>query len=131
MVPNTMMRGSFWAAAGCVVHHLVCTDGSKGTWNPDAELAELVATRRDEQREAARQATIQGDDTSSKDEAALDLDEPVVDIDALSGDSLRLLNLTIALLAALGKYTPFYRLLFEFDDATSLERRQHAVGGRG
>jgi len=20
-----------WAAAGCVVHHLVCTDGSKGT----------------------------------------------------------------------------------------------------
>ena len=25
-----------WAAAGCVVHHLVCTDGSKGTWNPDA-----------------------------------------------------------------------------------------------
>ena len=22
-----------WAAAGCVVHHLVCTDGSKGTWD--------------------------------------------------------------------------------------------------
>jgi LmbE family N-acetylglucosaminyl deacetylase len=43
-----------WAAAGCVVHHLVCTDGSKGTWNPDADLGELVATRRVEQREAAR-----------------------------------------------------------------------------
>jgi len=27
-----------WAAAGCVVHHLVCTDGSKGTWNPDADI---------------------------------------------------------------------------------------------
>jgi LmbE family N-acetylglucosaminyl deacetylase len=43
-----------WAADGCVVHHLVCTDGSKGTWNPDADLDELVATRQAEQREAAR-----------------------------------------------------------------------------
>ena len=23
-----------WAAAGCVVHHLICTDGSKGSWDP-------------------------------------------------------------------------------------------------
>ena len=43
-----------WAAAGCVVHHLVCTDGSKGTWDVDADLPALVARRRDEQREAAR-----------------------------------------------------------------------------
>ena len=43
-----------WAAAGCVVHHVVCTDGSKGTWNPDADIAALVAARRGEQREAAR-----------------------------------------------------------------------------
>lgn len=43
-----------WAAAGCIVHHLVCTDGSKGTWNPDADTVALVATRQDEQREAAR-----------------------------------------------------------------------------
>ena len=43
-----------WAAAGCVVHHLVLTDGSKGTWNPDADIAALVAARRNEQREAAR-----------------------------------------------------------------------------
>ena len=43
-----------WAAAGCVVHLLVCTDGSKGTWDPSADLAKLVAVRRDEQREAAR-----------------------------------------------------------------------------
>ena len=42
-----------WAAAGCVVHHLVLTDGSKGTWNPDADIDALVAARREEQREAA------------------------------------------------------------------------------
>ena len=43
-----------WAAAGCVVHHLVCTDGSKGTWNAAADIAALVATRQDEQRAAAK-----------------------------------------------------------------------------
>ena len=32
-----------WAEAGCVVHYLVCTDGSKGSWDPDADLAELIA----------------------------------------------------------------------------------------
>ncbi len=42
-----------WAADGCVVHHLVCTDGSKGTWDPAADLAALIAIRRDEQRAAA------------------------------------------------------------------------------
>lgn len=43
-----------WAAAGCVVHHLVLTDGSKGTWNPDADVPVLVEARQREQREAAR-----------------------------------------------------------------------------
>ncbi len=43
-----------WAAAGCVVHHLICTDGSKGTWDVGADLSALVARRREEQREAAR-----------------------------------------------------------------------------
>lgn len=43
-----------WAAAGCVVHHLVLTDGSKGTWNVDADTAALVEQRQVEQREAAR-----------------------------------------------------------------------------
>jgi LmbE family N-acetylglucosaminyl deacetylase len=43
-----------WASRGCVVHHLVCTDGSKGTWDPDADVAALVARRQEEQREAAR-----------------------------------------------------------------------------
>ena len=43
-----------WAAAGCEVSHLICTDGSKGTWDPNADLTALVATRQDEQRAAAR-----------------------------------------------------------------------------
>ncbi len=43
-----------WAAAGCEIRHLVCTDGSKGSWDPDEDVGELVATRREEQREASR-----------------------------------------------------------------------------
>ena len=43
-----------WAAAGCLMHHVICTDGSKGSWDPDADLAELVARRQAEQREASR-----------------------------------------------------------------------------
>jgi LmbE family N-acetylglucosaminyl deacetylase len=42
-----------WAAAGCVVNHLICTDGSKGTWDPTVDQTELVATRIVEQRAAA------------------------------------------------------------------------------
>jgi LmbE family N-acetylglucosaminyl deacetylase len=42
-----------WAAAGCEVSLLVCTDGSKGTWDPTADDAELVAIREQEQRRAA------------------------------------------------------------------------------
>jgi LmbE family N-acetylglucosaminyl deacetylase len=42
-----------WAAAGCVVHHLVLTDGSKGTWDTGADIAALVVRRQAEQREAA------------------------------------------------------------------------------
>ncbi len=34
--------------------HVVCTDGSKGTWDASADIAELVARRREEQREANR-----------------------------------------------------------------------------
>ncbi len=50
-----------WAAAGCIVHHLVCTDGSKGTWDPHADTAVLAATRQDEQREAARRLGARGE----------------------------------------------------------------------
>ncbi len=42
-----------WAADGCVLHHLICTDGSKGTWDPQADTGALVARRQREQREAA------------------------------------------------------------------------------
>jgi len=34
-----------WAAQGCVVHHLILTDGSKGTWNPDEDIPALVQAR--------------------------------------------------------------------------------------
>ena len=37
-------RSPKWAAAGCVVHHIVLTDGSKGTWDVDADTAALVVT---------------------------------------------------------------------------------------
>lgn len=50
-----------WAAAGCVVHHLICTDGSKGTWDVHADTAELVRRRRGEQREAARRLGATGE----------------------------------------------------------------------
>ncbi len=42
-----------WAADGCEVSALVCTDGSKGTWDPNADTAQLVAARQVEQRAAA------------------------------------------------------------------------------
>jgi LmbE family N-acetylglucosaminyl deacetylase len=43
-----------WSAGGCKVSHLICTDGSKGTWDPTADTAALVAVRREEQRAAAQ-----------------------------------------------------------------------------
>ncbi|MFN0090862.1 MAG: PIG-L deacetylase family protein [Acidimicrobiales bacterium] len=43
-----------WAAAGCVVNHLICTDGAKGSWDPTTDTARLVARRQEEQRAAAR-----------------------------------------------------------------------------
>ena len=42
-----------WAAAGCSIHHLILTDGSKGTWDATADPAQLVAEREREQRAAA------------------------------------------------------------------------------
>jgi LmbE family N-acetylglucosaminyl deacetylase len=43
-----------WAAQGCVIHHLVLTDGSKGSWDPDTDPAKLIIEREEEQRAAAR-----------------------------------------------------------------------------
>lgn len=42
-----------WAASGAEVVLLVLTDGSKGTWDVDADLAALVEVRRMEQEDAA------------------------------------------------------------------------------
>ncbi len=43
-----------WAEDGCEVSLLVCTDGSKGTWNPEADIDALVETREQEAGAAAR-----------------------------------------------------------------------------
>jgi LmbE family N-acetylglucosaminyl deacetylase len=43
-----------WTDAGCAVSYLICTDGALGTWEPHADLAELVAQRQAEQRAAAK-----------------------------------------------------------------------------
>ncbi|MYB25387.1 MAG: PIG-L family deacetylase [Acidimicrobiia bacterium] len=50
-----------WAAAGCTVHLAVCTDGSKGSWDPQIDTAELVVRRQAEQREAARRLGAGGE----------------------------------------------------------------------
>jgi LmbE family N-acetylglucosaminyl deacetylase len=47
-----------WANAGCRVHHLILTDGSKGSWDPGADLVRLIADRQHECRAAA--AVIDG-----------------------------------------------------------------------
>ena len=43
-----------WAEAGCEVSFFVCTDGSKGSWDPNINTAKLVVTRQTEATEAAR-----------------------------------------------------------------------------
>lgn len=43
-----------WAARGCLISHVVCTDGSKGSWDPTADVDQLVRVRQEEQRAASR-----------------------------------------------------------------------------
>src|SRR3954452_25345835 len=50
-----------WAEAGCTGHHLVLTDGSKGTWDAETDPVALVALRQEEQRAAARALGATGD----------------------------------------------------------------------
>jgi LmbE family N-acetylglucosaminyl deacetylase len=50
-----------WAASGCVVNHLVLTDGSKGTWDVNADQKALIERRQHEQREAARRLGAKGE----------------------------------------------------------------------
>ena len=42
-----------WAADGCRIHHLILTDGSKGSWDPGADVGALVTAREVECRMAA------------------------------------------------------------------------------
>ncbi len=50
-----------WAAAGCIVHHLILTDGSKGTWDTAADTAALIELRQAEQRAAAHALGARGE----------------------------------------------------------------------
>ena len=50
-----------WAEAGCEASLLICTDGSKGTWDADADIPALVERRRVEQSEAARRLGATGE----------------------------------------------------------------------
>jgi LmbE family N-acetylglucosaminyl deacetylase len=50
-----------WAAAGTAIVHVICTDGSKGTWDPSADLPALVARRQAEQQAAS--VALGGDGT--------------------------------------------------------------------
>lgn len=43
-----------WAAGGCALLHVICTDGSRGTWDPKEDPARLVVRRQEEQRAASR-----------------------------------------------------------------------------
>ena len=52
-----------WAADGCEVHVVVCTDGSKGTWDPNADEAALIKVRQEEQRTASHTLGATGEVT--------------------------------------------------------------------
>jgi LmbE family N-acetylglucosaminyl deacetylase len=42
-----------WASAGATIHHLVLTDGAKGSWDPGRDEGALITRRQLEQRQAA------------------------------------------------------------------------------
>ncbi|MDE0268403.1 MAG: PIG-L family deacetylase [Acidimicrobiaceae bacterium] len=50
-----------WGTAGCVVSFLICTDGSKGTWDAQADVASLIVRRQNEQIEAAKRLAAIGE----------------------------------------------------------------------
>jgi LmbE family N-acetylglucosaminyl deacetylase len=74
---------SKWARAGCRVHHLVLTDGSKGSWDPERRLADLVAERRAESRAAA---DIIDGRTGAGAEVPADRDDRVIFLDRVDGE---------------------------------------------
>lgn len=50
-----------WGERGCITSLVVCTDGSKGSWDPDSNVAQLVQTRQREQRLAAERLGLAGE----------------------------------------------------------------------
>jgi len=50
-----------WISRGSTVHYLVLTDGSKGTWDPQADTNDLIAIRQVEQRNAALTLGVNGE----------------------------------------------------------------------
>src|ERR1700694_5120167 len=50
-----------WASQGCAIYHLICTDGSKGSWDDSADIEELVRVRQQEQRQASKALGGSGD----------------------------------------------------------------------
>ena len=50
-----------WSAVGSEVGLLLCTDGSKGTWDPDMAAVELIPRRQSEQRAAAAALGLTGE----------------------------------------------------------------------
>ena len=53
MSPDLPTPARALAIAAHLASHLICTDGSKGSWDPAADTAALVVTRQAEQRAAA------------------------------------------------------------------------------
>ena len=50
-----------WAEAGCEASLLICTDGSKGTWDANADIPALVERRQAEQTAAALRLSATGE----------------------------------------------------------------------
>ena len=50
-----------WAEAGCEASLLICTDGSKGTWDANADIPALVERRQAEQAAAALRLSATGE----------------------------------------------------------------------
>jgi LmbE family N-acetylglucosaminyl deacetylase len=51
---GTSGSAAAWVKAGAEVHYLICTDGSKGSDDPNLTSPQLIKLRRDEQRAAAK-----------------------------------------------------------------------------
>lgn len=50
-----------WAAGGCAIQHVICTDGAKGSWDEHEDIARLVVRRQAEQRDASHHLGGAGD----------------------------------------------------------------------